>query len=112
MATNQFQIVPNNTQQLSPDDAIDRTHAKAALVIAPDFERRIKAGKTSNVQVLIDGVDVNNARVIANSIRAATDFFLVRTGLQTDTRQIPAQIRLWFNPGEKKPFSLYRKLMP
>jgi ABC-2 type transport system permease protein len=102
MATNQFQIVPNNTQQFSPDDAIDRNQAKAALVIAPDFERRIKAGKTSNVQVLIDGVDVNNARVIANSIRAATDFFLMRTGLQTDTRQIAAQIRLWFNPGRKE----------
>jgi ABC-2 type transport system permease protein len=102
VATHQFQIVPNNTRQSSPDNAIDRNRAKAALVIAPDFERRLKAGKTSNVQVLVDGVDVNNARVIANSIRAATDFFLLRTGLQTDTRQIAAQIRLWFNPGRKE----------
>ena len=102
VATNQFQIVPYNSQQFSPDDAIDHNLAKAALVIAPDFERRIKAGKSSNVQVLVDGVDVNNARVIANSIRAATDFFLVQTGLQTDTRQIATHTRLWFNPGRKE----------
>lgn len=102
VATNQFQIVPYNSQQFSPNDAIDRNLAKAALVIAPDFERRIKAGKTSNVQVLVDGIDVNNARVIANSIWAATEFFLLRTGLQTDTRQIATHIRLWFNPGRKE----------
>lgn len=34
VATNQFQIVPYNSQQFSPDDAIDHNLAKAALVVS------------------------------------------------------------------------------
>jgi ABC-2 type transport system permease protein len=61
-------------------DAIDRGIAKVAVVLPPDFARRIKAENTSTVQVLVDGTDVNNARVIANSIRATTSFFLNSQG--------------------------------
>lgn len=89
----------------TPDHAIDRGIAKAALVIPPDFYRRIKSGKTSTFQVFVDGTDVNNARVIENSIRATTDFFLSSPGLQSGRSRVEAQVRLWFNPGRKE--SLY-----
>jgi ABC-2 type transport system permease protein len=89
----------------TPDHAIDRGIAKAALVIPPDFSRRINSGKTSTFQVLVDGTDVNNARVIENSIRATTDFFLSSAGLQSGRSRVEAQVRLWFNPGRKE--SLY-----
>lgn len=87
------------------DHAIDRGIAKAALVIPPDFARRIKSGKTSTFQVLVDGTDVNNALVIENSIRATTDFFCRSAGLQPGSSRVEAQVRLWFNPGRKE--SLY-----
>ncbi|MDZ8226287.1 MULTISPECIES: ABC transporter permease [unclassified Nostoc] len=114
-ATNQFQAVPfdSNDSTLAnqdslisdPSKAIDRGLAKAVLIIPPDFTRRIKSGKVSNLQVLIDGTDVNNARVIENTISSTTDFFLKSTGLQSSSSQIAAQVRLWFNPGRKE--SLY-----
>ncbi len=86
-------------------DAIARGIAKVAVVLPPDFARRIKAENTSTVQVLVDGTDVNNARVIANSIRATTSFFLSSQGLVSGTPKVVPNVRLWFNPGRKE--SLY-----
>jgi ABC-2 type transport system permease protein len=110
-ATNQFQITPwrsgaeASKSFSTPDYGIDRGIAKAALVIPPDFARRIKSGKTTTLQVIIDGIDVNNAKVIQNTIRATTDFFLISVGLQLPSRRIATQVRLWFNPGRQE--SLY-----
>lgn len=106
-ATNQFQSVSlgNENQFPPPDEILDRGVAKAVVIVPPDFSRRIKAGDTSPVQVIVDGTDGNNARVIENSIRATTRFFLRTSGLQSVTNRVVARIRLWFNPGRKE--SLY-----
>jgi ABC-2 type transport system permease protein len=115
-ATDQFKATPFDSRQWSvyptfdsriadPAQAIDRGIAKVALVIPPDFSRRLKSGKIATFQALIDGTDVNNARVIENTIRATTDFFLKSIGLQPNSSQITAEIRLWFNPGRQE--SLY-----
>lgn len=104
-ATNQFKPSPWSGTHSSALDAIDRGMTKAALVIPPDFARRIKADKSSTVQVLIDGTDVNNARLIENSIRATTNFFLRSAGLQPSSTRVAASVRIWFNPGRKE--SLY-----
>lgn len=104
-ATNQFEPAPLNSS--NPAASIDRGAAKATVVIPPDFERRIKAHQPVTVQALVDGTDVNNARIIQNSLRATTQFFLRSSGLVSEERRSPinAQVRLWFNPGRKE--SLY-----
>lgn len=102
-ATNQFTPVP--TINSTPMAAIDRGIAKVAVVIPPDFSRQIKAHKSVQVQVLIDGTDVNNARIIQNSIGATTSFFLESNNFQPRTQQVTSKTRLWFNPGRKE--SLY-----
>lgn len=103
-ATNQFQ--PVRWSGDGPvDEALDQGIAKAAVIIPPDFSRRIKADKSSTVQVLVDGTDANNARVIKNSIQATTNFFLTNDGLVDRVDRVRARIRLWFNPGRKE--SLY-----
>lgn len=103
-ATNQFKPVrwPGNDPM---KEALDRGLAKAAVIIPPDFSRRIAAGKQAQVQVLVDGTDANNARVIKNSIQATTNFFLTNDGLVSNFQAIRARTRLWFNPGRKE--SLY-----
>ncbi|MBD2168202.1 ABC transporter permease [Calothrix membranacea FACHB-236] len=116
-ATNQFEAIHNyrfplfNSSEKSqaeisnPQTAIDKGLAKAAVVIPPDFSRRIKSGLSTDIQVLVDGTDVNNARIIKNIIQATTRFFLRDSGLQSSFDRIIAHIRLWFNPGRKE--SLY-----
>ncbi|PSB24641.1 ABC transporter permease [Stenomitos frigidus] len=102
-ATNQFQPVRWSGDD-PMHDAIDKGIAKAAVIIPPDFSRRIKADKQSSVQVLVDGTDANNARVIKNSIKATTNFFLTND-VSSSTQKIQVHTRLWFNPGRKE--SLY-----
>ncbi|PZV03355.1 MAG: ABC transporter permease [Leptolyngbya sp.] len=101
-ATNQF--VPAPLEGTAPTLALDRGTAKATVVIPPDFERRIKSHQPVTVQALIDGTDVNNARVIQNSLRATTQFFLRSSGLVPERLKLPitAHIRLWFNPGRRE----------
>lgn len=95
-----------NSEIPNPEEAIDRGLAKAAIVIPPDFSRQIKSGSPSTVQILIDGTDVNNARIIKNGIQATTRFFLRDSGLQPANDKITAHIRLWFNPGRKESLSI------
>lgn len=101
-ATNQFIPTPN----VDPDplSSLDRGTAKATVIIPPDFERQIKAHKPVTVQALVDGTDVNNARVIQNSLRATTRFFLRSSNLLPPTARSPitAEVRLWFNPGRRE----------
>ncbi|MBD2497709.1 ABC transporter permease [Nostoc sp. FACHB-280] len=103
-ATNQF--IPKQWTGGNPiRDAIDKGIAKAAVIIPPEFSRDIQAGKHTTVQVLIDATDVNNARVIRNSIQRVTNFFMQHHGLLPPTNSITARMRLWFNPGRLE--SLY-----
>lgn len=103
-STNQF--VPKQWSDNNPaQDAIDKSIAKAAVIIPPQFSRDIQARRNAKVQVLIDATDVNNARVIRGSIQRVTNFFMQDQGLISDTSIITAHVRLWFNPGRLE--SLY-----
>ena len=104
-ATNQF--VPTRLDSSGPEATIDRGAAKATVVIPPDFARKIKSHQSITVQALVDGTDVNNARIIQNSLQATTQFFLRSRGLTPASAQMPIhpRVRLWFNPGRQE--SLY-----
>ena len=100
-ATNQFEPSAWNGKG-NPQIALDRSLATAAVIIPPDFSQQIKDGVPSTVQVLVDGTDVNNARVIRGSIQAATQFFLRNSGLQSSPDKIQLHSRIWFNPGREE----------
>lgn len=102
-ATNQFQ--PTQWSGENPEAALDRGIARAAVIIPPDFSRQIQTNQPSTVQVLVDGTDANNARLVQNSVKATTFAFLRSSGLQRRRANIVARTRLWFNPGRKE--SLY-----
>src|SRR5215470_6544356 len=63
-ASLQFRVVTSSSGHIV--DPLDRGQAKASVVIPPEFSRRIKEGRTADIQILIDGSDVNNARIIKN----------------------------------------------
>lgn len=96
--TNQF--IPSVWSGNDPvTDAIDLGIAKAAVIIPSEFTRDLKAGRSAEIQVLIDATDVNNASVIRNSIRNVNNFFLREHDLVPPVQPITPNIRLWFNPG-------------
>lgn len=84
------------------EDALDEGTAKAGVIIPPDFSRRIKQGKTAEVQVLVDGADVVNARIIKDDIFAITTAYLSATRLQNNPQRLAGRIRIWFNPGRRE----------
>jgi len=101
-ATNQFVFA--SMPGPDPTAALDLGTAKATVIIPPNFERQVSQGQPITVQALIDGTDVNNARVIQNSLRATTQFFLRSRNLIPDEARSPIQpqVRLWFNPGRRE----------
>jgi ABC-2 type transport system permease protein len=100
-ATNQFQAVAWD-ENTSPQQALDLGLVKAVVIVPPEFSRQIKAGKSADIQVLVDGTDANNARVIKNSIKATTNSFMQAEQLIPETNAITAHTRIWFNPGRKE----------
>ncbi|UFP93002.1 ABC transporter permease [Gloeobacter morelensis] len=98
-ATNQFVPVRWDGRG-DPEALLDAGVARAVVIIPADFSRRLEANKVAPVQALIDGTDSNNARVIRNSIRQVTNFYL---STRADTAPaIALRSRLWFNPGREE----------
>jgi ABC-2 type transport system permease protein len=85
--------------------AVDSGIAQAAIIIPPEFSRKLKEGLSSPVEVLIDGTDVNNAHVIKNSIVGVIQHFNRNLRDIPPPRLIKASTRIWFNPGRRE--SLY-----
>jgi ABC-2 type transport system permease protein len=81
---------------------LDLGLAKATLIIPPEFSRHLKQGLPAPVEVIIDATDVNNARVIKNSILATTRYFCGTHNLGVTPGLLSAQVRIWFNPGRKE----------
>jgi len=56
-------------------DVLDRGTASAVLRINKGFERRLRAGRTAQLQVLLDGSDSNTAGIVLHySVRIASEF--------------------------------------
>lgn len=100
-----LQLIPAKTVRDSLLSPLDQSKAKAVITIPPDFSRSLQANRTATIQAIIDGADVNNARVIKNGLLAITQRFEADLGLQNGSRAIKPETRLWYNPGRKE--SLY-----
>jgi ABC-2 type transport system permease protein len=86
---------------MSPERALDRNIARAALIIPPHFERDLKQGERVDVQWLIDGTDANTANVMRGKAAAITQSFNSQIHPATVKMPIEPQIRYWFNPGRQ-----------
>src|SRR5215475_1612931 len=57
---------------MSPERALDRNLARAALIIPPHFERRLERGQNVELQWLVDGTDANTANIMRGKAAAIT----------------------------------------
>jgi ABC-2 type transport system permease protein len=86
---------PTNKQ---PEEALSSSTARAALIIPAHFERNLKRGVDSPVQLIVDAADANTARLTAgyaSQIIAAHNQTSAPDAAQPPVR---AAIRLWYNP--------------
>lgn len=95
---------------LSSSEEIDRLMAREkiriALVIPYGYEKMLKRGEPASVQVIIDGSNAASASLAAGyvssiiqarSARLTIDALASR-GLQVSRQDLPAEVRVWYNP--------------
>lgn len=81
---------------------LDRGNAKAALHIPPDFAKDLLAGRSTPLQMLIDGTDSNPANTALNTSQAVVVAFMQKEGLMpVPITPIDFRPRLWYNPDLK-----------
>jgi ABC-type multidrug transport system permease subunit len=109
---------------VNSDDELDRllesADIRAAVVIPSDFSRRLNAGRSASVQVLVDGSFPSRALVASGYIAAINAQFsatqravhLARQGLvRTTALPVSVEGRVWFNPSLETKNSLVPGLM-
>lgn len=86
-------------------DALDRGTAQVQITIPTGFSANVDAGRTGEVQAVVDGSDVINARVIKLAVEGTTLSMVqaqlgqLASSLGADNLGVVSQVRLWFNPG-------------
>ncbi len=84
---------------------LDAGTARVALVIPPDFGQDLAAGRTAQVQALVDGSNANTANISLNYTAQLVGGYgrsvmlerQQRLGLQTLPMVVP-EVRVWYNP--------------
>lgn len=87
------------------DLMLDKGKVSAVLRFERGFGRRIKAGKSANVQLALDGSDSNTAMIIAgyaNTIMSKYQYDLIKSdaeslGLRAVIPSVDLRERAWFN---------------
>jgi ABC-2 type transport system permease protein len=82
--------------------ALDKGRAKVGIVIPPGFARKLAQRQTAPIQVMVNGIDINNARVVQNSVIATCGYFARQYTGRPDSA-IDIDLRLIFNPGRAEP---------
>jgi ABC-2 type transport system permease protein len=88
------------------DRLINNGTIRIAIVIPPDFEKKFNAGKTVDVQVLVDGSDSVSALIAVGYVRAITYEFtkdiirheLNKKGITSIKQPVEIKNRVWYNP--------------
>ena len=84
-----------------PERALLENRARAVVILPEHFERNLRRGLNSQVQVLVDATDANTANVLRGSVSALTAAYnqQIRPHSPRTGAPIEAQIRLLYNPG-------------
>ncbi|HTS27595.1 MAG TPA: ABC transporter permease [Bryobacteraceae bacterium] len=109
-----FEVVAIPRNEDDVQRALDGGEAQAVVRVLPGFERDLKRGRPTEVQVLVDGTNSNTASLVSNYAgQIISSFSLDAMAQQQNTRvltrspnaaanagvpQIVARSRVWFNP--------------
>ncbi|HUB32556.1 MAG TPA: ABC transporter permease [Bryobacteraceae bacterium] len=113
-SSGRFDVVAQPASEVEVQDALDRGDAQAVVRVLPNFERDIRRGRPTEVQVLVDGTNSNTASLVsAYAQTILADFSGAVTPMTQNVRmltrspgaavnlaapQVAARTRVWFNP--------------
>jgi ABC-2 type transport system permease protein len=109
-----FDVVALPRNEAEVQRALDAGEAQAVVRVLPGFERDLKRGRPTEVQVLVDGTNSNTASLVSNYAGGIiADFSVDAVAQQQNGRvltrspggavnagvpQVIARSRVWFNP--------------
>ncbi len=107
-ASSYFVIKGDAHSRAEVTDSLEKGNIKIGVIIPPDFADAVNAGKTANVQLLIDGTDANVGGVaLGYFIAAAQGYSLDITkrilneqgasGLLKNFPLLSQRLRIWYN---------------
>ncbi len=81
------------------ESLLDQGRVQIALVIPPDFEKDLGAGRPAQLQAIVDGSDANTATIALGYTQAIVQMYSTRIQLQTVPLHPPitTQTRVWYN---------------
>lgn len=100
-----FELGEQADSYRSIEQAIDNRRALIALVIPPDFDRKLSRGEAAPVQTILDGSDPNTATIALGYAEATAATFsrdimlkqAQRQGLSPTFPSLELKPRVWFN---------------
>jgi ABC-2 type transport system permease protein len=94
-----FHLVRFATTEHDVERDLTTDSARAAVVIPYDFADRLRVGKPTTVQVLIDGSDSNTATIAQGYALAIVNRYeAARSGAAPAPPPIEVRSRIWYNP--------------
>jgi ABC-2 type transport system permease protein len=109
-----FDIVANPGNESDVQSVLDRAEAQAVVRVLPDFERDVRRGKPTEVQILVDGTNSNTGSLVSEyAASVIAGFSNSVMSLQQNVRimkrspggppntgspQVVPRTRVWFNP--------------
>lgn len=82
------------------EQALLAGHVHAIVVLRQDFARRLRQPDGAPIQLIINGVDANSARIVAGYVQGAWGNWLAQAAQRRGQRlDVPVQMeqRVWFN---------------
>lgn len=88
---------PASPEAIGP--LLDRSRVTVGLVIPPEFQARLRAGKPSPIQAIVDGSDANTATIAIAYAQAITRSFNAGATAEGVVLRSPvdARTRVWYN---------------
>ncbi|MBI3814165.1 MAG: ABC transporter permease [Nitrospinae bacterium] len=101
-----FKVIAVPSSEEDVQDLLDNGAVQAVVRILPGFDRDIRRGKTTSVQILIEGTNSNTASIISNYAAQIITRYSNRILSERqragfggyDTPSISIKSRVWFNP--------------
>ncbi|MGH7502159.1 MAG: ABC transporter permease [Longimicrobiales bacterium] len=99
-ASGYFRVSEYLTRRADVDAQLMHARALAVLVVPPGFESNLTAGRSSPVQLLLDGSDANTATIAQGYADAIVSRYSLHALLRGARVEPPvrAETRVWYNP--------------
>jgi ABC-2 type transport system permease protein len=97
-ASRYFRVVHSTENNREIEEYLDSGKARIGLTIPGDFSRDIRAGRTAQLQVVVDGSDSNTATIALGYIGVLSEIYAHRISGVSLVPLIEVRPRVWYNP--------------